>query len=150
MPRDFVIYITWALQNLSLKRRMVSECGQGMLLNIMMASSKGAGGEMFCFSYSSCVLCIYCHKLFNSGRMLFPFLPWIRKQTWLEVFDTTAVAITNFSRLLPSLWFHVSWPDITASQPLHFLKHVKDLYKTFHSIFMIPMRRLLESNYDMP
>lgn len=117
MPRAFVIYITWALQNLSLKSWIVSECGQRILLNIMMVSSKGAGGEMFCFLHSSCVLYVYWVFL-KSGRMLSPFLPLIRKLTWVEVFDSTAVDITNFSRLLPLLRFHVSSPDIIASHPL--------------------------------
>lgn len=94
--------------------------GQGTLLNIRMASSKGAGGEMFfCFSHSSCVLCIFCHKLgfFKSSRMLSPLLPLMRKLTWVEGFDYTCW-YNKFSRLLPLLRFHVSSPDITASHTL--------------------------------
>lgn len=49
---------------------------------------------------------------FKSGTMLSSFLPLTRKLTWVEVFDSMAVDIINFSRLLPSLRFHVSSPDI--------------------------------------
>lgn len=69
---------------------MVSECGQGTLLNIMMASSKGAGGKIssafhivHVFSVSTVI------KWVKSSRMLSPFLPLMRKLTGVEGFDYT-------------------------------------------------------------